>query len=84
MPRSPLDSDWLLDTLDEVARQLRQSGEGLARCAQQLERIVTDLQSPEEAFMRPHSGAATVAQDVHHSEKQSLIITVTIGYRPQT
>jgi hypothetical protein len=82
MPRSPLDADWLQDTLHEVSRQLRRSGEELTKCAEQLERIVTDLQSPEEAFLRPRSAAATVASDDNHLEGHPLHITVTISRNP--
>ena len=52
-----LDSDWLQDTLLDVAGRLCQpdvSPTDLARCATQLERIVADLRTPiEELERRP-------------------------------
>ena len=44
-------SDWLQHTLREAARRLRRpdvASDDLAWCANQLERIVDDLQSPTE------------------------------------
>jgi hypothetical protein len=49
-------SDWLTEKLREIAARLLQadvSEEDLAWCADQLQRIVADLRSPEEAFRRP-------------------------------
>ncbi len=48
MNSSDVESDWLQDTLEDVARRLRHDGEDLAWCADQLEKIVVGLRSPTE------------------------------------
>lgn len=83
MANSSLESDWLQDTLTDVAGRLRRSSDELTRCAQQLEQIVTDLQSPEEAFVRPRPAAATGARDDNYSLKHSQRLTVTISLGTQ-
>ena len=63
MPSSSLESDWLQDTLEDVARRLRHDGEDLAWCADQLEKIVVGLRSPTELEGRscPRPAAAAKA-----------------------
>lgn len=53
MTSSDVEADWLPDTLREVARRLRRPGvdvDDLAWCADQLERIVADLQPTPVKF----------------------------------
>jgi hypothetical protein len=79
-----IEADWLQDMLHDVADRLRRGSEDLATCAGQLERIVADLRSPEEAAMRPRPEDANLAPDANRSESLSLHIAVTIPRHPQT
>ncbi|MBA3481436.1 MAG: hypothetical protein H0T51_06435 [Pirellulales bacterium] len=81
MSRSSVESDWLRDTLAEIARRLRRSCEDHACCAAQLEQIVADLQLPDGVVIRPRSPQPTAAVEPNSSP---LEITVSVSIQPRT
>ncbi len=83
MPRSPLEADWLQDTLAEVAQRLRRSCEDHAKCAEQLEEIVADLRLPDGAVIRPRSPDPGAAAEVTRSAGPPLQITISISSEPR-
>jgi hypothetical protein len=83
MSQSSIESDWLQDTLAEIAGQLRQSSADHTRCAEQLEQMVADLQLPAGAVIPPRSVAATGSGAGGCDAGSSLEITVTVSTRRQ-
>jgi hypothetical protein len=83
MPRSPLEADWLQDTLEDVARRLRHDAEDLAWCADQLENIVAGLRLPDDAVMRSRSNDSNVGAEATCSAKLPLQITISIASGPR-
>jgi hypothetical protein len=83
MPRSPLEADWLQDTLEDVARRLRHDGEDLAWCAEQLEKIVIGLRYPDDAVASSRPNASNIAAETTRSADLPLQITITVASGPQ-
>ncbi len=84
MQSSSFESDWLQDTLTEIARRLRQSCEDHARCAEQLEQIVADLRLPEGVVIRPRSPDPGAAAEATRAASPPLQITISIAGQPRT
>jgi hypothetical protein len=74
MTSSDIKADWLQDTLQDVAERLRGNSEDLARCAGQLERIVGDLRSPDEAVCPRQP-------PIMQGQGEPVTVTITIGQR---